>query len=156
VTAARAEVCVGAVVVDAGRLLLVQRGRGAGVGWWSIPGGRVEAGETLADAVERELREETGLHGRCGAFLGWVERINDEHHFVILDFVVTVSGGQPVAGDDAAAVQWVPLADVGSWPPTVGGLVDFLVEHGVVPRQALRTDRSAGAAVRRRADGPRH
>jgi 8-oxo-dGTP diphosphatase len=132
VTAARAEVCVGAVVVVDGRLLLVQRGRGAGAGWWSVPGGRVEAGETLAEAVVRELREETGLVGECGDFLGWVERIDDDHHFVILDFTVAVGGGEAVAGDDAADVRWVPVADVGSWPPVVAGLVDFLAETGVL------------------------
>jgi ADP-ribose pyrophosphatase YjhB (NUDIX family) len=131
-TAERAEVCVGAVVVDGDRLLLVQRGRGPGVGSWSVPGGRVEAGETLAEAVVRELQEETGLDGRCGPFIGWVERIDGDHHFVILDFSVTVTGGQLRAGDDAAAARWVSVTDVGSWPPVVPGLVDFLVTHGVV------------------------
>jgi ADP-ribose pyrophosphatase YjhB (NUDIX family) len=133
VTAPRAEVCVGAVAVDGGRLLLVQRGRGPGRGSWSVPGGRVEPGETLAEAVERELHEETGLAGTCGAFLGWVERIGDDHHFVILDFLVAVADGEEaVAGDDADAVRWVPVADVASWPEVVPGLVEFLVEHGVV------------------------
>ncbi len=132
-TAARAEVCVGAVVVDGDQLLLVQRGRRPGIGWWSVPGGRVEPGETLAEAVERELAEETGLSGTCEAFLGWVERIDEDHHFVILDFKVTVTGGELRAGDDAAAVRWVPLTDVASWPPVVGGLVEFLTTHGVVP-----------------------
>jgi 8-oxo-dGTP diphosphatase len=132
VTAVRAEVCVGAVVVDGDQLLLVQRGRGPGVGWWSVPGGRVEPGETLAAAVERELAEETGLIGTCEAFLGWVERIGDDHHFVIFDFTVRVTGGELRAGDDADAVRWVPVADVGSWPPVVGGLVEFLATHGVV------------------------
>jgi ADP-ribose pyrophosphatase YjhB (NUDIX family) len=132
VTVTRPEVCVGAVVVDDGRLLLVRRGRGSAVGSWSVPGGRVERGETLGEAVVRELREETALEGICEGFLGWVERIDDEHHFVILDFTVTVLPGDPVAGDDATDVQWVPIDDVGLWPPVVAGLVEFLAEHGIV------------------------
>ena len=133
----RPEVSVGAIVVDAGRLLLVQRGRGAGAGLWSVPGGRVERGETLAEAVVRELHEETGLDGVCERFVGWVERIGAGYHFVILDFTVAVRGGQPVAGDDAADVDWVPLHDVSAWPPVVDGLVDFLVEHGIVDAAAV-------------------
>ena len=129
----RPEVSVGAIVIDAGRLLLVQRGRGAGVGLWSVPGGRVERGETLAQAVVRELREETGLDGACERFVGWVERIGADYHFVILDFTVSVASGEPVAGDDAAHVRWVPLDDLSSWPPVVPGLVAFLAEHGLVP-----------------------
>jgi 8-oxo-dGTP diphosphatase len=104
------------------------------VGAWSIPGGRVEAGEAVAGAVERELAEETGLAGRCGAFVGWVERISPEYHFVILDFVVELAPGeQPArAGDDAAEVRWVPLADLASVDGLVPGLLDFLREHGLV------------------------
>jgi 8-oxo-dGTP diphosphatase len=128
----RPEVCVGAIVVDGSQLLLVRRGRGAAVGAWSVPGGRVEPGETLAEAVVRELAEETGLEGVCDRFIGWVERIGDEHHFVILDFAVTVLPGEPRAGDDATEVRWVPVDDVGAWPPVVDGLVEFLAEHGFV------------------------
>jgi ADP-ribose pyrophosphatase YjhB (NUDIX family) len=96
-----------------------------------VPGGRVEPGETLADAVVRELREETGLEGRCGAFLGWVERIDDAHHFVILDFEVVVSGGEATAGDDADEVRWAPLSALRDLP-LVDGLLEFLLERGVV------------------------
>ena len=126
------QVCVGAVVVDDERLLLIRRGRGPASGQWSVPGGRVEGGETVAEAVLRELAEETGLEGVCGGLLGWVERIGDDHHFVILDFEVEVlEPGTPVAGDDAAEVAWVPLADVAELD-LVDGLAEFLHEHGVL------------------------
>jgi 8-oxo-dGTP diphosphatase len=128
----RPELCVGAVVVDAERLLLIRRGRGPGAGRWSVPGGRVEAGETVGEAVVRELREETGLEGLCGALLGWVERIHEDHHFVILDFVVEVLDPlEPVAGDDAAEARWVPLHEVAGLD-LVDGLAEFLHEHGVL------------------------
>jgi mutator protein MutT len=130
---ARPEVCVGAVAVDNDRLLLVRRGRGPAAGEWSIPGGRVEEGETLAEAVVRELAEETGLEGVCDRLVGWVERIGDDHHFVILDFLVEVlEGRDPVAGDDAAEALWVPLPDVGDYP-LVEGLAEFLHENGIIP-----------------------
>ena len=129
----RPELCVAAVAVDRDELLLVRRGRGAAQGHWSVPGGRVEAGETLAEAVVRELREETGLEGVCGPLLGWVERFEpDGTHYVILDFTVTVLEREPlVAGDDAAEAAWVDLGVVGEWP-LVDGLAEFLHEHGVI------------------------
>lgn len=126
------ELCVGAVVVDDDRLLLVRRGRGPAAGTWSIPGGRVDRGETLAEAVLRELTEETGLDGVCDELLGWVERIDGTHHFVILDFRVSVlDPAEPVAGSDAAEAAWVPLADVAD-RNLVEGLAEFLHEHGIL------------------------
>jgi 8-oxo-dGTP diphosphatase len=128
----RPEVCVGAIVVVADRLLLVRRGRGPGAGEWSVPGGRVEAGETLAEAVVRELAEEAGVEGVCGELIGWVERIGDGHHFVILDFACTLlDDREPVAGDDAVEVAWVPLADVAE-QRLVEGLAEFLHDKGVI------------------------
>ena len=130
--ALRPQVCVGAVAVDADRLLMVRRGRGPAAGEWSIPGGRVEAGETLAEAVLRELDEETGLTGVCDELIGWVERIGTDHHFVILDFRVSVlDPGEPVAGSDAVEAAWVPLEEVADLR-VVDGLAEFLHEHGIL------------------------
>ena len=126
------EVCVGAVVVVDDDLLLIRRGRGAAQGEWSVPGGRVEAGELLAEAVVRELLEETGLEGVCEDLVGWAERIGDDHHYVILDFRVTLlERTEPTAGDDAAEARWVPLADVAELN-LVEGLAEFLHDHGIV------------------------
>ncbi len=126
------ELCVGAVVVDDGRILLVRRGRGRSAGTWSVPGGHVELGETMAEAVLRELHEETGLVGVCEDLIGWVEHIDDEGHVVIFDFGVTVlDTTDPVAGDDAAEAAWVPGVDVEALP-LAHGLLEFLYAHGVL------------------------
>ena len=126
------EVCVGAVVVVDDDLLLIRRGRGAAQGEWSVPGGRVQPGELLAEAVVRELLEETGLEGVCEDLVGWAERIGEDHHYVILDFRVTLlERAEPTAGDDAAEARWVPLADVAELN-LVEGLAEFLHDHGIV------------------------
>ena len=128
----RPEVAVGAVCVRDGRLLVVRRGRGVAVGRWSLPGGRVEPGETLTAAVRRELREETGLDVAVGPLCGIAERIGDRAHFVILDYWVTASGNAS-AGDDAADVAWVDHAGLETLD-LVDGLWAFLDDHGVLDR----------------------
>ena len=130
---ARPELAVGAVVVRDDCLLVIRRGHGPGAGEWSVPGGRVEAGETLHEAVVREMWEETGLEVVVERFLGWVERLGDDHHFVILDFVVGLLDAEAtaVAGDDAAEAAWVPLHEL-SEIRLVAGLHEFLTDHGVI------------------------
>lgn len=127
------EVAVGAIVRRADELLLVKRGRPPGAGEWSVPGGRVEPGEMLMEAVTRELQEETGLRGVCGQLVGWVERIGDDHHFVILDFEATVTGDlTPSAGSDASEARWWPISEVAKLQ-LVDGLAEFLHDHEVIP-----------------------
>lgn len=125
-------VCVGAVAIDDGRLLLVRRRNEPGQGTWSVPGGRVEPGETVQEAVVRELAEETGIEGVCTGLIGVAERIGDDHHFVILDYSVEVlAPAPPSAGSDAADARWVPLGQVGDYD-LVHGLAEFLHEHGII------------------------
>ena len=118
--------------MESGQILLIRRGRGPAQGEWSVPGGRVERGETLAEAVVRELWEETGVAGVCGELIGWVERMDDESHFVILDFrVIPLDDTDPVAGDDAAEAAWIPLSEIGELR-LVEGLVEFLHDHDII------------------------
>jgi 8-oxo-dGTP diphosphatase len=125
--------CVGAIITDAGgRLLLIKRGHDPGAGLWSLPGGRVEPGETDEEAVVREIREETGLSVVCDRLVGSVERKGLGGAVLdIRDYAVTVSGGELAAGDDAADARWVSPADLAGLPVT-GGLVEALSAWGVL------------------------
>ncbi len=128
------ELAVGAVVVDDERLLVVRRGHGRAAGTWSIPGGRVEAGETLAEAVTRELREETAIEGVCGPLLGPVELLADDAspHVVILGYQVSLLDfTEPTAGSDAREARWVPLLDVAELH-LAPGLAEFLHDHAIL------------------------
>ncbi|GIU83502.1 MAG: hypothetical protein KatS3mg008_0277 [Acidimicrobiales bacterium] len=140
------EICVGAIVVDRGELLLIKRGSPPSEGRWSLPGGRVMWGETLRDAVVRELFEETGQRGVCEGFVGWTEMIGSDHHFVIVDFRVAIRQRSPlIPGDDAEDVAWVPLTEL-SRVDLVPGLSAFLRRCGVVPEFS---DPSNGAGASR-------
>lgn len=108
---------IGAVIVKDGKAIIVKRTNDPYKGQWSIPGGRVELGETLAEAVRREMREETGLEVRVGPVIEVFERVEREgdrirHHFVIVDFLCTCTGGVLCSGDDAEDVAWVSTEDL--------------------------------------------
>ncbi len=124
---------MGAVVTDEqGRLLLIKRGHEPGAGLWSLPGGRVEPGETDAEALVREMREETGLVVRAGRLLGSVRRpAGDGDVLDIRDYAATVIGGTLDPGDDAADARWVDVGDFGSLPVTEG-LTEILASWGVL------------------------
>jgi 8-oxo-dGTP diphosphatase len=103
---------VGAVIVQAGRVLLVQRGREPLKGHWSLPGGLVEIGESLQTAVIREVQEETGLLVEPVELIELLDRIHREgerirYHYVIADYLCRVTGGSLKAASDADAVRWV-------------------------------------------------
>ena len=111
---------VGAVVIVEGRVLLAQRGSDPGHGTWSIPGGMVELGETLRDAVVREVREETGLEVEPGPVIEVLDRIirdargNPQYHYVLVDFLCTTVNGTPRAASDTLAVRLVAEREVAS------------------------------------------
>jgi ADP-ribose pyrophosphatase YjhB (NUDIX family) len=122
----RPVVAVGAIVFDdAGRVLLVERGKPPGVGLWSVPGGKVEGNETLAQAVAREVREETGLLVEVGALACVVERMGDDYHYVILDYAARVIGGTLAAATDVRAARFVEEHELAALPLT-DGLADVL------------------------------
>jgi ADP-ribose pyrophosphatase YjhB (NUDIX family) len=129
--------CVGAVVHDAaGRILLIRRGHEPGRGLWSLPGGRVEGGESLAQAVEREVREETGLDVTAAAPVGSVHLPGPGVTFDVVDLACTLidPDQEPVAGDDADAVLFADAATLAGLSCTPG-LLETLGRWGVaLPR----------------------
>lgn len=131
--AARRVPCVGAVIRDdAGRLLLVRRGRAPAVGRWSLPGGRVEPGETPESALVREVAEETGLRVEVGRRLGTVEWPgNAGVLYAITDHECTLRGGVLRAGDDASDVAWYDVGALAELPLT-DSLLEVLEDWGVL------------------------
>ena len=128
--------CVGAVVHDArGRLLLIRRGHAPSAGLWSVPGGRMEPGETEAQAVVREVAEETGLRVRADRVVGRVRIDGDGVVFTVADWSCTLldPAAQPVAGDDAAEAAFVDATGLAALD-MAPGVVTALSGWGVLPR----------------------
>ncbi|HEX8008169.1 MAG TPA: NUDIX domain-containing protein [Trebonia sp.] len=126
--------CVGAVIKDgAGRLLLIRRGHEPGKGLWSVPGGRIEDGESDADALVREVREETGLVVVPGRLIGAVRRPSGTAGsvFDIRDYAAEVTGGTLVPGDDADDAAWAGPGELDSLPMTPG-LLEALRSWGAL------------------------
>ena len=124
--------CVGGIALWGDKLLLIRRANPPGQGYWSIPGGHVEPGETWQEAVEREVLEETGLRATCGRFVGWVERSAGDNRYLIADFMVEVFAPETAAAaDDAADLTFADVEDM-KLLVMAPGLLSFLNEHGVL------------------------
>ena len=133
---------VGALIYDGDRILLVLRGKPPLEGCWSLPGGGVEAGERLEDAVEREVREETGLRVKADGLATVFERIipdeqkRCEYHYVLVDFYCKVMGGDLQAGDDSQDVRWFALDELDRLSLTAGTLQVVRAAAGIHTVQA--------------------
>ena len=119
---------VGGIIFEGDRILMAQRGKPPLQGWWSLPGGALEAGEILADAVAREVLEETGLVVQPLRVFEIFERIlrdaagRPEYHYVLIDYVCQVTGGELRPGDDVCRVEWMRLDELRPLPITEGTL----------------------------------
>jgi 8-oxo-dGTP diphosphatase len=119
---------VGALMLRGNSILLVQRGRNPLKGYWSLPGGLIEPGETIADALQREVLEETGLIVRPKRMFEIFERImhdaqgRAEYHYILHDYLCTVVRGKLRAGDDAGRVAWIERRNLKNLPLTEGTL----------------------------------
>lgn len=134
---------VGALIFEDDRVLLVERGREPLKGQWSLPGGAVETGERLEDAVVREVREETGLEVAPTQVAVIFERIihdadgQSEYHYVLVDFLCGLRGGALCAGDDSNSAAWFPMNDLDGLRMTEGTLAVIRRVHALGPSLAI-------------------
>ena len=116
------QVAVGAFVVKDNMVLLVKRNRPPSKGLWAIPGGGVELGETLQEATEREVKEETGITIKARSpvyafdFIETDDNDSTRFHYVIVDLMADYISGQPKAGDDASEARWITAQDMADLP----------------------------------------
>lgn len=117
---------VGAIIFRGSEVLLVQRGSEPSYGKWSLPGGLVEVGESLREAVEREVREEVGLRVGVGDLTAALDRvIPDEqgrplYHYVLLDFLCEYLGGEPKPASDVLQCAFIDVQGLSRYPMTAG------------------------------------
>jgi 8-oxo-dGTP diphosphatase len=117
---------VGAIIFDDDQVLLAERAGEPLKGWWSIPGGLVETGETIEAALRRETLEETGLEIDILYRFDLFERImrdaeeRAEYHYVLVDYVCRVAGGEMRAGDDVSRLEWVSISQMRQFKVTSG------------------------------------
>ncbi|MFQ5830443.1 MAG: NUDIX hydrolase [Candidatus Methylomirabilia bacterium] len=117
---------VGAVILKDGAVLLVKRGSPPSRGKWSLPGGLVGLGESVEEAVVREVQEECGIRIRLRGVAGVVDRVARDpggrvrYHYVLIDYVGIPEDGTPRAGSDAAEVRWVPIGELDGLDTTEG------------------------------------
>lgn len=129
-------------MLNRNRVLLVKRGREPLRGFWSLPGGVLEVGEALVDAVRREVAEETGLEVKPLAVVEVFERIlldeegKPEYHYVLIDYLCRPAGGTLRAADDATEVEWVSRKDAASYRLTEG--TGAVIEKAFEQRASLR------------------
>ncbi len=124
--------CVGAVLVRNQKILLIQRKNSPAKNLWSIPGGRLNQGESWQAAVEREVREETALVASCGSLIGWVERKYDDRRYLIADFQIEADNLEEASpGDDAIDLVFASRRQLGELELTPG-LIEFLAQHTVL------------------------
>jgi 8-oxo-dGTP diphosphatase len=142
--------CVGAILTDNERILLIRRGHEPEAGRWSLPGGRIEPGETDQQALVREVREETGLEVAPGPLVGAVDRpVPGGRVLVIRDYAATVTGGELAAGDDADDARWFTVPELTGLALTTG-LKKTLYEWGalgVVPTAAVVAEATRRAGL---------
>lgn len=141
---------VGALVLHRNRILLVERGKEPLKGWWSLPGGVLEVGERLEEGLRREVREETGLEVKPLTIVEVFERImpdkhgRTEYHYVLIDYLCRVTGGDLAAGDDVSRAEWIARRDLGDYRITDGTAA--VIEKAFEARASLPLFRSLGAA----------
>jgi 8-oxo-dGTP diphosphatase len=125
---------VSGLIVRDGKVLVIRRGKQPYKDHWSLPGGGIERGERLRDAVKREVLEETGFDVEVGLVAGYREELLPERHYVVPAFHCTVIGGELRAGDDAAAVEFVDPGEIAN-RLTVPALGDVFRDAGLIGAQ---------------------